>query len=256
MFKKYTRLAVPQATKQKLLAFADDRQYSKAIDILSRGNDGEILILDQEESLILSCLSGVYADDVELKFPYYFKEHPYFNVLHKDMNEAVNREVLQAVSSSIESAFPGRHGFRYTDVDRPVGIAPIHFPYSSNKDVVSLRVHRSIKELAFNYSRKHEYFRCAEILQRGSEDEVLVQGLDDGFQLNLLCGVYRDDVRLKFPYYDDEDPLHNTDHEEEFDVANGDFVMTIAFALHAGFPDFFNIEAANARREAREASCA
>ena len=109
----------------------------------------------------------------------------------------------------------------------------------SQKKYKSLDIHHTIKEPLLEFAKARGYPVCFEILSRGSKDNVLVESVDEALLLGILSDAYRDDVRLRYPYYDDEHPLYNPDHEEIFSIANGEIVMTVSFEMQNAFPEHF-----------------
>ena len=74
---------------------------------------------------------------------------------------------------------------------------------------------------------------------RGNKDTVHLMNIQEALEITKLAGAYRDDIELRYPYYDEEGPLYNPDHGDEFDFANAAIVMKISLTIQGSYPEYF-----------------
>ena len=74
------------------------------------------------------------------------------------------------------------------------------------------------------------FVRAQEILARGKADELVIDSQDEAQVVANVARVEMMKTILQYPFWDEDDPLHDPAHEERFhDVVNGLFEKTVSY---------------------------
>ena len=101
-------LRLHESIVSALTDFAKERGYSKVANILERGDENLIHLINSTEGAEVGMLTGAYKDDVELRYPYHAEEMPYYNCEHDDKFDFANVVVVIKVAFELMRVYPSR----------------------------------------------------------------------------------------------------------------------------------------------------
>lgn len=88
----------------------------------------------------------------------------------------------------------------------------------------------SVKLELLSIAKDQQYQQVIEILERGSDEELIINDLIEAQAIVDTARAKLLDVQLKYPYWDDQLPNYNEDHEEIFqDFQMGVFEKTVSY---------------------------
>ncbi len=96
-----TTISFPSSIKSELVTIAQDNKYSQALDILTRGNDDEIVLNNHQEAQVVADVARIKLLDTQLKFPYWDDSMDNYNETHEDAFQEVQMGVFEKTISYI-----------------------------------------------------------------------------------------------------------------------------------------------------------
>jgi len=88
----------------------------------------------------------------------------------------------------------------------------------------------SVKADLLKIAAAGDFVRAKEILARGKPDELVLESEDEAQIVVNVARVETMKTILQCPFWDEDDPRHDSAHEERFhDVVNGLFEKTVSY---------------------------